>query len=322
LPSPPSTARLATELSGEGLTTLLDSDDFGCWEATVARTLGHHRSELLTPSEPFEGRMRSGQLGDCGVVHIQGRGRLRLKREQCHQSVLWLPLRGMSQEHVNGRQWLAEPGQGLLFRPGDAMDGETSEQIEGISILIPSSWLPAQAVPIPPLLAAGSLSQAVLRQARHLAVAIAQRPAGAIHAVDHLREALQAWFDGQIQSPRWERFTSRRRRTTVNEARQWMAERLQERFSVVELSHAVAVSPRQLQYHFLQELGHSPMAEAKRMRLHRLRGLLQDREHDHCSVAELMATSGLIASGVASADYRLRFGESPRQTRRRLNDLP
>jgi len=108
----------------------------------------------------------------------------------------------------------------------------------------------------------------------------------------------------------------------VNEARQWMAERLQERFSVVECSQAVAVSPRQLQYHFQQELGHSPMAEAKRMRLQRLRGLLLDRERDSCSVGELMTASGLIASGVTSADYRLHFGESPRQTRRHSSDLP
>jgi len=80
---------------------------------------------------------------------------------------------------------------------------------------------------------------------------------------------------------RRERLTSRRRRITVNEATQWMAERLQ-----------------------------------------RLRGLLLDRERDSCSVADLMTASGLIASGVTSADYRLRFGESPRQTRRRSNDLP
>jgi hypothetical protein len=35
-----------------------------------------------------------------------------------------------------------------------------------------------------------------------------------------------------------------------------------------------------------------------------------------------MTASGLIASGVTSADYRLHFGESPRQTRRHSNDLP
>jgi hypothetical protein len=187
----------------------------------------------------------------------------------------------MTTERINGREWLAEPGHGLLFRRGDAMEGETSEEIEGISILLPPHWLPEASMPIPPLLADGAHSQAVLRQARHLGAAIAQQPDGAIHAADQLRETLQVWFDGWLQPQRRERFTSRRRRSTVNEARQWMAERLQ-----------------------------------------RLRGLLLNREHDSCSVAELMTASGLIASGVTSADYRLHFGESPRQTRRQSSDLP
>jgi len=309
-------------LRSAGLATVIDTHDFGSWEAAVADTLGHHSSELLTPSVSFGTRIRSGQLGDITVVHIQGRGRLRLKREQCHQSVLWQPLRGITAERINGRDWLAEPGEGLLFRPGDGMQGETSGEIEGISVLLPAHWLPEASMAIPPLLAAGVHSQAVLRQARQLAAAIAQRPAGALHAADQLRESLQIWFDGWLQPQRRERLTSRRRRITVHEATQWMAERLQERFSVVEISQAVAVSPRQLQYHFQQELGHSPMAEVKRMRLQRLRGLLLDRERDSWSVADLMTASGLIASGVTSADYRLRFGESPRQTRRHSNDLP
>lgn len=326
LPASQARRPLAMDLSGEGLTTVLDSDDFGCWEAAVATTLGHHRSELLQTTEPFEARMRSGQLGGCTVVHIKGRGRLRLSREQRQQSVLWLPLRGMTQERINGSEWLAEPGNGLLFWPGDAMDGETSQEIEGISILIPSDWQPGPADagrPGSPLLAAGPAAQAVLQQGRALAVAVAQRPAGAVHAADRFRDALQSWFAAQLQPHQRERLTARRRRSTVDEARQWMAERLPERFSVVELSRALAISPRQLQYHFLQELGHSPMAEAKRLRLHRLRSLLLDRDRDHSSVAELMAASGLIASGVTSADYRQRFGESPRQTRRRRpSDAP
>ena len=207
-------------LHGAGLATVLETHDFGCWEAAVTNILGHHSSELLTRSESFRTRIRSGQLGDCTLVHIQGRGRLRLKREQCHQSVLWLPLRGMTTERINGREWLAEPGDGLLFRPGDAMEGETSKEIEGISIFLPSHWLPEASIPIPPLLAASAHSQAVLRQARHVGAAIAQQPEGAFHAAEQLRESLQVWFDEWLQPQRRERFTSRRRRSTVNEARQ------------------------------------------------------------------------------------------------------
>jgi transcriptional regulator GlxA family with amidase domain len=96
-----------------------------------------------------------------------------------------------------------------------------------------------------------------------------------------------------------------------------MVPRLSGRFSLLELSAALQVSPRQLQYSFQEELGRSPMAEAKRLRLQRLRRLLLDPEHSAASVAELMAAAGLIASGVTSADYRRWCGESPRRTRLR-----
>ena len=94
-----------------------------------------------------------------------------------------------------------------------------------------------------------------------------------------------------------------------------MAARLPERFSLEDLSEAVGVSPRQLQYSFQEEQGRSPMAEAKRLRLQRLRSLLLDPSHDQRRVTELMVAAGLIASGVTSADYRNWCGENPGQTR-------
>lgn len=302
---------------------MLHTRDFGCWQAAVAKILGQHRSELLSASNQFQAHFRVGRVGSYSVLHLQGRGRLRLNREQREHSVLWLPLRGITAERINGQSWLAEPGTGLLFQPGDAMEGETSETLAGLSILIPAELYRQPSRPVSPLLAAGPLHQRILASARALAVAAALQFAGAEIAADQLTEVLREWTERQEQPLRRERITARRRRETVESARQWLATRLPERFSLQDLSRALTVSPRQLQYHFQQELGHSPMAEAKRLRLHRLRGLLLDRDRDNCSVAELMVASGLIASGVTSADYRRHFGESPRQTRNhRPHELP
>ena len=296
---------------------MLQTDDFGCWEAAVSTTLGHHRSELLTPARPFRAHFRMGRLGAFTVLHVQGSGRLRLCREQREQSVLWLPLRGITAERINGQSWLAEPGTGLLFQPGDAMEGETSETIEGVSILIPQGLHRRPSQPGSPLLAAGPLHQRVLSRARALAAAAALQPAGAEHAADQLAEALREWTAWQEQPARRERITARRRRDTVESARQWMAARLQERFSIQDLCQAVELSPRQLQYSFVEEIGRSPLAEAKRLRLQRLRLLLVDPSQDHRRVTELMVAAGLIASGVTSADYCNWCGESPSQTRLR-----
>ncbi len=310
-------------LHGAGLATVLNTRDFGCWQAAVAKILGQHRSELLSASNQFQAHFRVGRVGSYSVLHLQGRGRLRLNREQREHSVLWLPLRGITAERINGQSWLAEPGTGLLFQPGDAMQGETSETLAGLSFLIPDELHRQPSRPVSPLLAAGPLHQRILASARALAVAASLQLAGAEIAADQLTEVLREWTERQEQPLRRERITARRRRETVESARQWLATRLPERFSLQDLSRALAVSPRQLQYHFQQELGHSPMAEAKRLRLHRLRGLLLNRERDNCSVAELMVASGLIASGVTAGEYRLRFGESPRQTRNhRSHELP
>jgi AraC-like DNA-binding protein len=307
---------LQRQLLAAGLATVLDTDDFGCWEAAVATTLGHHRSDLLGPSQPFAARFRLGQLGSFGILHLTGRGRVRLLREQRQGSVLWLPLRGMGQERINGGDWLAEPGTGLLVHPGDSLLGDTSEELEGLSILIPDTLAIRPAAAGTPLRAAGPLSQRVLASARQLAAAAAGRPAGAEHAADQFHQDLLRWSESQQQPAPRERITARRRRDMVEEARRWMGSRLPERFGLGELSAALQVSPRQLQYSFLEELGRSPMAEAKRLRLRRLRGLLLDPDEDSRSVAELMAASGLLASGATAADYRRWCGESPRSTRR------
>lgn len=307
-------------LPGPGLEEALDTEDFSCWQSVVEANLGHHRSERLDPRQPFRAHVRVGQLGGLGLLHLRGRGRLRLVREQRQQAVLWLPLRGLTQERINGQEWLAEPGTGLLFQPGDAMDGSTSQELEGLSLLMPPSLFPHPQEGEQrgtPLLAGGPVAQRILDSARQLAAAVAQKPPGAEHAVDLLLEALRDWRLRQGPNPPRERITARRRRELVEAGRTWMAERLAQRFSVAEMSAALFLSTRQLQYSFQEELGRSPMAEAKRLRMQRLRALLLDPSHDHQSVASLIAASGLIASGVTSADYRQWCGESPRTTRLR-----
>ena len=296
---------------------MLNTRDFGCWKAAVETTLGHHHSELLSPTKQFQAHFRVGQVGAFSVLHLQGRGRLRLSREQREQSVLWLPLRGITEERINGQSWLAEPGTGLLFQPGDVMEGETSESIEGLSILIPPGMHRRPSASGSPLLHAGPLHQRILASARALAGAAALQLAGAERAADELTEGLQEWRERQEQPLRRERITARRRRDVVESARQWMVLRLPEHFSLDDLSQAVGVSRRQLQYSFLEERGRSPMAEAKRLRLQRLRTLLSDPSHDQRRVTELMVAAGLIASGVTSADYRNWCGENPGQTRLR-----
>lgn len=129
-------------LEAPGLRTVLRSDDFGAWDSLVAGTLGHHRSRLLPGSPPFSTHIRWGAVAEFEVLLLHGRGRVELRREQEGHGVLWLPLQGLTQEWVNGVERVAEPGMALLFRPGDAMRGLTSDAITGLSIPDPRG-LPA-----------------------------------------------------------------------------------------------------------------------------------------------------------------------------------
>ena len=90
---------------------------------------------------------------------------------------------------------------------------------------------------------------------------------------------------------------------------------LHEAIDIRQIATAMGVSTRTLQYAFLDDRGHSPMAELKRLRLRRLRQLLLDPEQRQHSTAELMVRAGLLACGATAADYRRYCGESPRETR-------
>ena len=298
-----------------GLQTLLHTGDFGAWEGMVASTLGHHHSRLMPRAERFEALMRMGSLDEFQVLLLRGHGQIELIREQCGHAVLWLPLQGLTQEIINGAEYLAEPGMALFFQPGDAMEGHTSEAILGISILIPPSYLQGIAPPSP-LLDRGAPQRQLIHAAHQLAQAVAWHPRGARYSADLLIEELSQWLNSHQPGQHSEqRIGSLRRRDLVMQACQWMGAHLSQRFTVQELSQSLGVSVRSLQYAFQDELGHTPMAEAKRLRLRHLRHLLRQPTLRDQRIAALMESSGLLACGSTAADYRHWCGESPSKTR-------
>lgn len=280
----------------------------------LANTLGHHSSRLRPGSQPFEAQIRSGGVDDFQVLWLQGTGQLELQREQCGDGVLWLPLNGLIQETINGQEHLAEPGTALLFLPGDVMEGLTTDAVSGVSIVVPEHYLLGSG-PISPLFRWGVVAQQLIKAGWELVEAAALEPMGASFAAERLVDALLQGCNPSRSPQQRERVTTIRRRALVGDACAWMEDRLADRFSVVELSAALNVSVRTVQTSFLAELGCSPLAELKRMRLRQLRLLLLDPELNHHSVAELMKQAGLLACGVTAADYRGWCGEPPHRTR-------
>lgn len=301
-------------MRGSGWRPLFSSQDFGEWDAVLATTLGHHCSRLLPGLMPFQAEIRTSHVDDFQVLSLHGSGRLELQREQCGDGVLWLPLKGLIQETINGQQHLAQPGSAMLFSPGDVMTGLTADMVRGVSILVPNRYLQGRG-PLSPLLREGIAAQQLIQAGWDLVEAAAMQLAGASFTVERLVEALYHVCNPPSPDQHHERLTTIRRRALVRDACSWMQQHLAERFSVVELSSALNVSVRTLQVGFKVELGCSPLAELKRMRLNQLRRLLLNPEWSDRSVAELMQAAGLLACGVTSADYQNCYGELPSRTR-------
>lgn len=194
------------------------------------------------------------------------------------------------------------------------MCGRTSESIRGVSILVPEACLPTDAPrSASPLLHQGTAAQRLMAAAWRLAATAAHPPSGAAAAAETFADALQQW--GWPSDPGDLGISAERRRGTVVETCRWMERHLAERFCVSELSRVTHVSVRTLQYSFQQELGCTPMAQAKRLRLRQLRRLLQMPDLATRGIGELMEACGLLACGVTAADYRQWCGETPRRTR-------
>lgn len=312
-------ALLTPTVQGRGFTPVLESAAFDQWEAVVGSTLGEHRSRLLGGSaQAFRSRIACATAGSLQLLHINGQGAIELDRAQGDQAgVLWLPCQGWSEERINGQVVLAEPGQALLIRPGDELLGRTSQRNEGLSILIPAQHLQ----PGPPaLIGCGSHDQTLLVAVWQLVEVAASGTRGGALASAAFIDALQCWqayWRNRLNGQR-ERITAGRRRESIDAAQQWMQQHLGEAFEVVQVANAVGVSVRTLQYACLQELGQTPMALAKRLRLRSLRRALLNPELALCSIAELMEGQGLLACGSTAADYRRYCGESPRETRQGL----
>ncbi|MFM9089595.1 MAG: helix-turn-helix domain-containing protein, partial [Cyanobium sp.] len=107
------------------------------------------------------------------------------------------------------------------------------------------------------------------------------------------------------------------RRRLLSQAKDWIEAHLHRSFLIAELAGALHVSPRNLQYCFSAELGHSPLVEIRRVRFHRLRKELQSISHEQEPLDIVFRRCGLSDNPITWRHYRNWCGETPVQTRTR-----
>ena len=100
----------------------------------------------------------------------------------------------------------------------------------------------------------------------------------------------------------------------VKAAQRWLHDHPQQPITLAELCRQAHASRRSLIQGFRDHLGMGPMAYLKLHRLHGVRRLLLAGDHDQVRIGAIAAEWGFLNAGHFARDYRLLFGERPRDT--------
>lgn len=102
----------------------------------------------------------------------------------------------------------------------------------------------------------------------------------------------------------------------VKAAQQWLDDHPQQPITLADLCLQAHASRRSLIQGFRDHLGMGPMAFVKLQRLHSVRRLLLGADPDQVRIGSIAAAWGFLNAGHFARDYRLLFGEMPRDTLR------
>ncbi|MCX5955142.1 MAG: helix-turn-helix domain-containing protein [Cyanobacteria bacterium] len=100
----------------------------------------------------------------------------------------------------------------------------------------------------------------------------------------------------------------------VKAAQQWLHDHPQQPITLTDLCQQAHASRRSLIQGFHDHLGMGPMAYVKLQRLHSVRRLLLRADSDQVRIGSIAAEWGFLNAGHFARDYRLLFGELPRDT--------
>jgi AraC-like DNA-binding protein len=123
--------------------------------------------------------------------------------------------------------------------------------------------------------------------------------------------ALRSGCDALVPPPP-PRVAERYRR--MRQAREFIAGHLKEVIHLDDVGLEIGLSPRGTENLFKDLIGVNPVVFLRRQRLHGARWRLKESEPDRVTVKQVALEMGFRHLGRFAADYRVLFGESPRET--------
>ena len=135
---------------------------------------------------------------------------------------------------------------------------------------------------------------------------------------DHVLAAMARFDNSPADVDATTRTARAGRRVAVRLARDFIHSRLPEPLRLSELCQHARLKIRTLEYGFREVTGVTPIAYIRSLRLNAARrALLHDAAAQHRSISEIAMDAGFWHLSQFATDYRLFFGETPTETRRR-----
>lgn len=135
---------------------------------------------------------------------------------------------------------------------------------------------------------------------------------------DHMLAAMVRFDSCLVKVDATARIARAGRRVAVRLARDFIHSRLSEPLRLSQLCEHARVKLRTLEYGFREVTGLTPIAYIRSLRLNAVRrALLNDASAQHRSISEIAMDAGFWHLSQFAMDYRLFFGETPTETRRR-----
>lgn len=135
---------------------------------------------------------------------------------------------------------------------------------------------------------------------------------------DHMLAAMGHFDNSPADVDSTTRMDRAGRRVAVRVAREFIHSRLSEPLRLSELCRHAQLKIRSLEYGFREVTGLTPIAYIRSLRLNAVRrALLNDSPVRQRSISQIAMDTGFWHLSQFARDYRLFFGETPTQTRRR-----
>lgn len=288
-------------------------------------------------------RVERAMVGKLAVGRVRSTGHDVTLSEHVSANVV-VPVSGQLMSTVRGRDYVARPGQALLFSPNSrdtsALPGDDS-QFLGVPVLLPARDLETAAerlgAPVRRVmfddfalrLDGGALeaSGELIAMIRVLVGEITRgsrrlenertRENWSRMVAEKVVETLED--TGVLDLPR--PVTGRPAARHVQRALEVMREKYAEIATMIEVADACGVTNRTLQQSFREVLGTTPRAALTEFRLDEARRLLTLPKNIQ-SVTDIAFATGFGHPGRFAIAYRQRFGEAPSETRAQRGGVP